>query len=106
MDKQPAASGPLAADFGYPADPKHANIFPKAVVFTSPQLYVRRWGLQTYKDLNTGQTHANYMYWWFFPSGRCYMRSIHCAGSMKVKGTENEILAPTYYLANMDVKDS
>ena len=98
MDKQPAASAPQDGEVGFPADPKHPNIFPKAVVFTSAHLFARRWGLQSYKDRNTGETHSNLMYWWFFPSGRCYMRDIYCLGSTKVKGMEKEILAPTYYL--------
>jgi hypothetical protein len=49
MDKQPAASAPLDAEVAFPADPKHASIFPRPVVFTSSQLFTRRWGLVTYK---------------------------------------------------------
>jgi hypothetical protein len=105
MDKQPAASAPLDGEGGFPADPKHPNIFPRAVIFTSPQLFTHRYGLQGYKDRKTGQTHTNIMYWWFFPSGRCFMRSIYCIGSTKVKETETEILAPTYYLEGKNIDD-
>jgi hypothetical protein len=99
MDKQPAASAPLDAKYGFPADPKHSTIFPKAVVFSSSsQLFAKRWGLDSYKDPKTGETHENIAYWWFFPSGRFYTRNIRCVGSTKVKGMEKEILAPTYYL--------
>jgi hypothetical protein len=106
MDKQPAASAPLVAEGGFPADPKHPNIFPRAVVFTSSQLFARRWGLTSYKDRRTGQTHSNVTYWWFFPSGRFYTRNIRCLGSTKVKGMEKEILAPTYYLEGRTIDES
>jgi hypothetical protein len=105
MDKQPAASAPQDGEGGFPADPKHPNIFPKAVVFTSPHLFSKRWGLNTYKDPKTGETHQNVTYWWFFPSGRFYMRDIRCVGSTKVKGTEEEILAPTYYLEGRNINE-
>jgi hypothetical protein len=104
MDKQPAASAPQDGEVGFPADPKHPNIFPKAVVFTSAHLFARRWGLQSYKDRNTGETHSNLMYWWFFPSGRCYMRDIYCLGSTKVKGTEDSLI-PTYYLEGRNIDE-
>jgi hypothetical protein len=103
MDKQLAAAAPLDAEVGFPADPKHPKIFARAVVFTSSQLFTRRWGLVSYKDRTTGKTHSRITYWWFFPSGRFYTRNIFCWGSTQVKGTS--ILAPTYYLEGRKIDD-
>jgi hypothetical protein len=105
MGKQPAASAPLDVEGGFPADSKHPNIFPRAVVFTSSGLFRKRWGLDTYKDPKTGETHEHVTYWWFFPSGRFFMRNIRCVGSTKVKGAEKEILAPTYYLEGRNIDE-
>jgi hypothetical protein len=86
MDKQPASAGAEPGKYGFPADPKHANVFPKAIVFTKAPLYVRQLFVDNfYVDRVTGETHISYQYWWFYPTGRFYTRIIRCEGTERVK---------------------
>jgi hypothetical protein len=98
MDKQPAPQPAINAKYGFPADPKHPHIFPKAQVFTQSHVFSKRWGLDSYVDRNNGEVHENLTYWWFLPTGRFFTRSIRCLGSERVKGTENQIIVSSYYL--------
>jgi hypothetical protein len=105
MDKQPPAHAAMNVDFGFPADPKHGNIFDHPVVFTSSQVYMRHPDGNTYVSRDTGATHHSHSYWWFFPTGRYYVRFVRCLGSVRVPGHEKDVLWSTYYLESEQVSD-
>jgi hypothetical protein len=46
MDKQPRPHAALAVENGFPADPKHPNIFATPSVFTQSQVYSRHWDIR------------------------------------------------------------
>jgi hypothetical protein len=106
MYKQPA---PLAAEpgkYGFPADPKLARTFPKPIVFTQSHLFVGQLFVDTfYVDRQTGETHFSYQYWWFYPTGRFYMRIIRYEGVERVKGKEKDFNVSWFYIVRKEVLD-
>jgi hypothetical protein len=105
MDKQPAPLKAMPIYNGFPADPKHASIFPKPVVFTGPHLFTVISGTDSYVDRKTGELLYRTTHWWLFPTGRFYCRNVHCLGTERVKGTELNLLK-TYYLDSKRVTES
>jgi hypothetical protein len=105
MDKQPPAHPAIQAPFGFPADPRHDNIFPRPVVFTSSQAYLRISGVDRYVSRSTGEVHMSHSYWWLFPTGRYYLRFVLCLGSVPVPGESEVGLSRTYYLDKEQVTE-